>query len=429
MSEAPEPRRRARRHGRRTFQAVLGPLFSPAVLLSLSLLSLFNPARSRAQRAEALGERWMRALDGAGPHRVMSDPRERRLQLVARFFETPSAPPRRVSYREDAEYFYPASAIKLFASLAALRWWSEEREARGLTLDTPLRYCTPRCRGRDRSNVEGGRITLRHELRKLHLVSSNEAFNRVYDLVGHERLHRELLPFFPSLRVHHRLNTFEDAETCLSSPAIEVLGAQGRWRIPQRRSGLQLAPHPVSARQRVGDRSVDPHQREIVEEPLDFSLKNGIRLEDFQQALLSLYRPRHAAHPRFAAGIYRPWLNALRGMMEEDPLRSENPRYRARSQSELRFKPLLQGLLQRRQRAQLRYSNKAGKAYGFHIENAYIEDQESGRSVFITIGLYVNSDRTLNNNRYEYRRESIPLFQAVGASLGRWLAGGDEPWR
>ena len=399
-------------------------------LLSLTILLAFlSPERSYAESPETLGERWIRSLGGAGPRRVMRDPRERRLQIVARFFKTPGASPQRVSYREDAEYFYPASAIKLFASLAALRWWSEERETRGLTLDTPLRYCSPRCRGRDRSNLVGGRITLRHELRKLHLVSSNEAFNRVYDLVGHERLHRELLPFFPSLRVRHRLNTFEDAETCLSSPAVEVLGERGAWKLPPRRSGLQLEPHPVSARQRVGDRFVDPHQHELVEEPLDFTLKNGIRLEDFQQALLSLYMPRHATHPRFADGIYRPWLDALRAMMEEDPLHSENPRYRSQSQSELRFKPLLRGLLQRRQRSQLRYSNKAGKAYGFHIENAYIEDQESGRRVFITIGLYVNSDRTLNNNRYEYRRESIPLFQAVGERLGRWLAGGGEPWR
>ena len=126
--------------------------------------------------------------------------------------------------------------------------------------------------------------------------------------------------------------------------------------------------------------------------------------------------------------IYAPWRQALLEMMEEDPLRSENPRYRSRGQSELRFKPLLRGLLKHRDRAQLRYGNKAGRAYGFHVENAYIEDRESGRRLFITVGLYVNRDRVLNDNRYEYKRESFKLFEGLGESLGRWLADGTRPY-
>ena len=40
----------------------------------------------------------------------------------------------------------------------------------------------------DESNLEGGRITVRHEIRKLFLVSDNRAFNRLYELVGRDRL-------------------------------------------------------------------------------------------------------------------------------------------------------------------------------------------------------------------------------------------------
>ena len=33
---------------------------------------------------------------------------------------------------------------------------------------------------------------------------------------------------------------------------------------------------------------------------------------------------------------------------------------------------------------QVRYVNKSGRAYGFHLENAYVEDRESGRAFFVT---------------------------------------------
>ena len=80
--------------------------------------------------------------------------------------------------------------------------------------------------------------------------------------------------------------------------------------------------------------------------------------------------------------------------------------------------------------------NKAGKALGFHLDNALIAvgpgelklrrdytPLSLKRAVFVTVGLYVNQDQTLNDNRYEYQTVSVPLFDALGYAVGRYLQG------
>ena len=84
----------------------------------------------------------------------------------------------------------------------------------------------------------------------------------------------------------------------------------------------------------------------------------------------------------------------------------------------------------------LYYMNKAGKALGFHLDNALIgvangklkfkRDHTASnlrRAVYVTVGLYVNKDGVLNDDRYEYKSLSVPLFDAIGYAIGRYLQG------
>ncbi|HNC99400.1 MAG TPA: hypothetical protein PKW90_24920, partial [Myxococcota bacterium] len=83
------------------------------------------------------------------------------------------------AYRADAEYFYPASAVKLCAAVAALRKIEQLAAASGGgdLLQAPWEIA-PLFPGdiaqrQDPSNVEGGYLTVGHEIRKLALVSDN----------------------------------------------------------------------------------------------------------------------------------------------------------------------------------------------------------------------------------------------------------------
>ena len=115
-------------------------------------------------------------------------------------------------YRVDDEYVYPASAIKPFVAIAALRALDRLRHDHDAPVDvhTPLRLCrlgwTDCIIDRDATNLRDRTITVGHEIRKMLLVSSNVAFNRLFDFVGHELLNTDVRGLgFPSLRLRHRI--------------------------------------------------------------------------------------------------------------------------------------------------------------------------------------------------------------------------------
>ena len=105
--------------------------------------------------------------------------------------------------------------------------------------------------------------------------------------------------------------------------------------------------------------------------------------------------------------------------MHEDPLESKNPVYTDEKKGAMRYKTLLRGLAEMRDPKRLRYMNKAGRAYGFHLENAWIRDRKSRREFFVTVVLYVNDDGVLNDDLYGYDKISRPLFVKLGEALGR----------
>jgi cell division protein FtsI/penicillin-binding protein 2 len=117
------------------------------------------------------------------------------------------------SWRADAQYFYPASTVKLLAAVAALERMRELQRgpAPKLDADTPLAFWPPRRGGaivaQDSDNVTDGKLTLRHLVREALVVSDNESFNRLYEFTGHDRLNKLMWDAgLESVRITHRLN-------------------------------------------------------------------------------------------------------------------------------------------------------------------------------------------------------------------------------
>ena len=120
---------------------------------------------------------------------------------------------RRHAFRADAEYFYPASTVKLFGAIAACVALRELARAHpGLDKDTPLAFgACPREADETETETENEVTTLRSELAKLFLTSDNRAFNRCFDLCGPSGIRRWTARHLPGedVRITHRL--FDDA--------------------------------------------------------------------------------------------------------------------------------------------------------------------------------------------------------------------------
>lgn len=355
--------------------------------------------------------------------RVLQDAAAHRLQVLVAELRVDAEGRRslvRHGLRVDAEYFYPASAIKTFASVAALRSLAalppDGSGARPGT-GTPLALCrvgAARCRQtRDPSDRAGGTITLGHEIRKVHLVSDNGAYNRLYNFVGYREF-GELLPQmgFPDVRVEHRLSTGESPEAHRTTPALELRGRGHTWRLAERTGAAR--PPIVRAGTQVGA----AHGEQALPGPIDFASHNAAPLCALQRLTLALVAPELTDAQLGLAAEPRELLLAA---MTEDPRASSNPRYGDPGRSIDRFKPMLPGIAKVLPRARVRYVNKAGKAYGFHVENAYVEDTQTGRAFFVAATIYADADGVIDDDRYGYAEVTAPFYAALGELLARAL--------
>lgn len=314
-------------------------------------------------------------------------------------------------YRVDAEYIYPASAIKSLLSVASLA----EARRRGGGVQTALGICDAlRCKAiRDRSNRGRGELTVGHAVRKIQLVSDNDAFGQLFDFVGQATLNESLWELgLSSVRLHHRMGRRPDELG--EPPAIGlVLDGQGA----RARRTIVLPPTPA-ARLDVGRAHVDEHGRSW-EAPMSFADKNYASLRDLQRLNIALVLPQ----AREAAGLGlaeedRRWL--LKAMTEH-PNDSDNPRYPGPRFGVDAHKPLLVGVRRVIDEEHVRHVGKAGRAYGFHLANAYVEDRRSGRGIFVTAAIYVNPNGVVNDNRYSYDGTTAPFMADLGERLAREL--------
>ena len=325
-------------------------------------------------------------------------------------------------YRAGAEYFYPASTIKMFAAVAALEYLDELRDETGLAIDvdTPLAYHPLDPDGpiddSDPDNIAGGTITVRQQIRELFLVSDNTAFNRLYDLVGQERLNDTIRRAgIASARIVHRLSVARTADENLRAPRIDFRGQDFTFSLPQRRS----EPQPegtLSAGMQIGEAYLAFGER--VEEPLDFVPKNRIDLADLQRGLCMVVRPDVDCG---GAGfdLRDQDRELLLEAMSRFPRQSTNPVYDPDKYPDHYVKFVLPGLERLLPKDEFTVYNKVGQAYGFTTENAWIVDRRSGEGFFLAATIYTNANATLNDDDYEYAEIAEPFMADLAEAVAR----------
>lgn len=328
-------------------------------------------------------------------------------------------------YRVGEEYVFTASAIKTFVSVFALQ---KLATIPGVDAETPVGFCEhepgkaleaacPDVPTPDDTHVATGLATLGHELRKMHLVSNNGAFNRLYDFVGQDEIHARAKHLgFESLRLRHRMGQAHTLGT--ETPPMVFFPSGSK---PVRMGGArseQKHPPTKLAKIEVGVAHIG-RGRERVEEARDFSMKNHVELDDLHRMTLSIVRPELEASSDLGL---RPVDRArLLDAMTVDPLDSNDPKFEGKRFSGRRYKLMWRGVERVVPAASIRYVNKAGRAYGFHVETAYVEDTRSGRAFVLTAVVYANENGVVGDDEYEYEQVTRPFFRRLGEVLAQRL--------
>ncbi len=363
-----------------------------------------------------------------GPRALLEDPQAHRFQLlVGEVVDIDDDTTCLVQhgFRVDAEYFYPASSIKTVASIAALQKLAQSAD---LDLDARLWFHNPDDFEElpdliDDTGFEPEPFdTLRNIIDDTQIVSSNPGYNRLFDLAGHEALNRiGWQAGLESLRLRHRFFSDRTPTQEKWSPRISIEHETDRDGlsvlheiVPPRQSELELSPVEVEGLM-VGESYIE--SRQVIDEPMDFSSMNYLSLADHQRLMVAIFRPELDKRAHFQ-GLDDDHVELLRQSMLRDPEEFASHRgYNLGDGVERRFKAALPGISEVLSRESVRYYNKGGRAYGFHVENAYIVHEESQRALFVTAVAYVNENRRLNDDVYEYDEISFPFFHDLGQMI------------
>ncbi|MCA9542781.1 MAG: serine hydrolase [Myxococcales bacterium] len=366
---------------------------------------------------------------------VLADPATFRAQvLYSRVVKDKQGRPtlERHGWRVDAEYTYPASAMKTLAAVAAYqRFRALRAQHRWLRDTTPLAFHPvfddEKLDDVDPSNARGRHITLRQLMRRMAIVSSNYAFNRLYDLAGQQAVNQ--VAWDAGLKdtlVLHRLSRLMPLAEHRRHPAIELRGPKGQTvTLPAHVSGVdQVNPADLPG---ITAGRAERLDGALVQGPKSFVDKNRMSVPDLQHMLAFIVRPDvRTGLPGFK-DLHPKDRALLQTAMRQRPGESKNPRLSEDRYDPNRFKPSRPGLLRVLPEDRFHLYNKAGKAYGFRIENAYIEDRQTKAGFFLTVAIYVNANGILNDGKYEYDEVADPFIHAVAELCARHAFGLKAP--
>lgn len=411
---------------------------APAILVATVVAALaLGACVSPLARSTALPDPAAILVSHPALRAVAADPARHRLQVVlGAIVERPGSRPRLVqrAYRAGEEYLYPASTVKLLGAVAALERLEELRRETGLPIDAdtalvyhPL-FAGEQLEDRDPTHLADGRITVRHLIRQVFLVSDNEAFNKLYELVGQDRLARTAeRAGLRGVRIVHRLEP-RSAEENLQSPRIDLVGhgstgeAGFTHTLPERTAQPLARSRRAPAGLRIGTAFFDGDRR--VAGPMSFAAKNRFPLAELQRALCMVARPdADCGGPgfRLSADDRALLLDAMGQLLAE----SADPVYDPAQHRDEDVEFLLPGLRRAVPPERLRVHGKSGQAYGFTLDNAWVVDTAAGRSFFLAAALYTNSDGVLNDDLYDYDTVALPFLADLGEAVARALWGAE----
>lgn len=322
-------------------------------------------------------------------------------------------------YRSSAEYTYPASTVKLPAAVLSLEKLNQIKVP-GLSKDSYMFTDPIRVGEKPVYNDPtsfSGKPSVAHYIKKILLVSDNDAFNRLYEFLGQEAINDRLHALgYIGAEIRHRLSTpLNDVENRMTNP---VWFMDDKGNTPYRQP-FQLANRVYPTRTDAigeGYMATDPITRKPVkiDKPLDFSMKNRWSLKDSHKLIQNLMFPECQSNSQklFLTPHDYAFLWKYMSML---PGESDFPKYDSSTYWPAYVKFLLLGSQKGDWPfSNIRIFNKVGDAYGHLLDAAYIVDFDNKVEFILSAVVYCNSNEILNDDTYEYETTGFPFMKHLG---------------
>lgn len=318
-------------------------------------------------------------------------------------------------YRVNSnEYFYPASSIKLPVAALAIEKINDQL-IRGLTPLSDMlidsAYSGQKPTYEDTSSLTG-KPSIGHYIKKLFLVSDNDAYNRLYEFLGQKEANARMIKKgYKDVRIVHRLEIPLSAEENRHTNPMKFYN--GDTLVYQQDAAYNDVVIKSDTSIFIGKGYIKDGT--LVNKSMDFTYKNAIGLESLHKVLLTIMFPQNF-YPAEQFNLSKIDHNFLYQFMSEYPQESDFPYYGEKYEDDYCKFLMFAGTNQHID-SNIRIYNKIGEAYGFLIDMAYIADFEKNIEFVLGAVIYVNDNEILNDGVYEYETIGYPFMKDLGQLL------------
>jgi hypothetical protein len=244
------------------------------------------------------------------------------------------------------------------------------------------------------------------------MVSDNDAFNRLYEFLGQEYINEELHKRgYKNVQILHRLSISLSEDENRKTNAVRFLDSNNTVLYEQ---GMQTSKMVYAVRKDSLGKGFYRGDK-LVNEPMNFSKKNNIGLEELTSILQSIIFPESvSAKQRF--NITEEDRQFLLKYLSQLPTESTFPPYSDKpttywpSYCKFLYFGSEKGAIPKN----IRVFNKVGDAYGHLIDVAYFVDFDKNIEFFLSASIYCNSDEILNDDKYDYDSIGFPFMKNLG---------------
>jgi len=318
------------------------------------------------------------------------------------------------SYRlNPAEYFYPASTVKMPLAILALDKINS-LHIPGLTKSCTLYFDSVGARQETIYNnpyAIDGKQTIEQAIKEIFLVSDNNAANRLFEFIGQEKIHEKLAKKgYKDAYIRNRLELGRTQEESRQTQAIEVFDDNGKLIYYQ---PAQYNKQPLPYYNAFVGTGYMNNNDSIINEPMDFSVKNRIYLNDLHHILQSvIFYDQTSKSKRF--NLTKEDRMFLLKWMHTLPTESQYPTYDSSEYWPAYCKFMMMGAKKGPIPASLKIFNKVGDAYGFLLDISYIVDTVNKVEFMLSGVIYCNKDGIINDSKYDYETVGYPFFENLG---------------
>ncbi|MDB5141918.1 MAG: serine hydrolase [Mucilaginibacter sp.] len=320
------------------------------------------------------------------------------------------------SYRLNANhYFYPASTVKLPTAIFTLEKLNELHiagfdEKSVMITDSAFAGQTKVTKD---STSKSSLPSIDNYIKKILLVSDNDAYNRLYEFVGREEINIKLKKYdLNGTRIIGRLAIGDKGEsTKHTNPVDFYKGKKLVYHKPALYDDHEYPMHPENMIQGKG--YLDKNDK-LVMNPFDFSNNNIYPLADQQLVLKRLLFPETFPKEQ-QYNLTNEQYRFIYHYMSMWPTESRHPTYNQPEYFPAYCKWLFYGGDSLAAiNPNIRIFNKIGDSYGYDIDNAYLVDFKNKVEFILSAVVQSNEDGIYNDNKYEYKTVCLPFMKNLG---------------